>query len=333
MAENPPGRRRNGDSKQALKYIALIAALVTLLMSSAPARAYVLTNRDTRPQPERVAYAEPDTAGYTFLEKTGHMEFYYREDRDVFLIIDTRNGYSWKTGLDTPFNQDTDRAVSDADTPEEKALAAVPKEDRLNATYIAFANSLLTVELYDDAFNLNLTSSASHEGAESALERVGDGQYRLSVNFTAIDLQITAYITLNDSGITGEVPDGAITGPGAANMASIILMPFLGASGGVVQLYDPVLGRYDQKIAKPMIPGYIFVPDGSGGLIRFKENSVEINKYVGSVYGVNPAEAMFYYDEEAYDVAAKEPLMPVFGVAHGDRQAAFAAWATDGAEH
>ncbi|MDR1703508.1 MAG: DUF5696 domain-containing protein, partial [Clostridiales bacterium] len=33
------------------------------------------------------------------------------------------------------------------------------------------------------------------------------------------------------------------------------------------------------------------------------------------------------------DVAAKEPLMPVFGAAHGDRQAAFAAWATDGAEH
>jgi hypothetical protein len=42
---------------------------------------------------------------------------------------------------------------------------------------------------------------------------------------------------------------------------------------------------------------------------------------------------MYYYNNDAHSVAKKEPLMPVFGIAHGDNQAAFAAWAEDGAEH
>jgi hypothetical protein len=323
------GYIRGGGMKRLIMILMIIIFIIPV-----PLNAHVLTNRDTRMPPDYIEYGPPDTDGYTYLESIGYLEFYFRDDRDVFLIVDTRNGYSWKTGLDAAFNQDIDRAVQDARTPEDRLAAAVPREERLNATYIALANSVLTVELYDAAFNISLMSSASRTGAESGLVKVDSGYYRLDVEFTGIDLQIKVHVFLSGTGITVEIYHDGITGEGADRVASVILMPFLGAAGGSQTVYDPVTGRYGTSgVRKPMIPGYFLVPDGSGGLIRFRENTVSIRRYVGRVFGVNYAETMFYYSNEAYTVAKKEPLMPVFGAAHGNRQAAFAAWANSGAEH
>jgi hypothetical protein len=311
----------------------LAIAAVLLIAAGFAFGLYIPTNRDTRLPPAPFRYVVQNDSEYTLLAAIGDLEFYYREDRDIFLVQDKRNGYSWKTGLDVPFNTDIDRAVAAAQTDEAKIAAALPKEDRLNSTYIGFANSLFTVEMYDDAFNTQLISSAAQRGSSSRLAALEPNHYRLDAEFPDMDLSVKVHVYLSAAGLNYRILDEEITGTGAEKMASIIITPFLGASGGVQQFYDPELKRYEQKEPKAVIPGYVFVPDGSGALIRFRDNTVSLQKYVGTVYGINPAETMYYYNNDAYSVAKKEPLMPVFGISHGNSQAAFAAWAEDGAEH
>jgi hypothetical protein len=283
--------------------------------------------------PPKAVFAPVKTDGYEFLGRFGNLAYYFRSDRDIILIEDLVNGYKWKTGLDAPFGQDLSRAIDGAKTLEEKIKVAEPREVRLNATYVGFANSLLTVEFYDDALNLSMIASAARQGTKSDLVKIAEDHYRLDVRYVNMDLTIRLHIRLSERGINYRIYDNEIEGKGAGNMASVIITPFLGAAGGVRQYFDPVKGDYGAEIPNPMTPGYAFVPDGSGALIRYNDNTVSINRYTGVVYGNNPAESMFYYDNTVYAVRKKEPLMPVFGVAIGRNQQGFAAWADEGAEH
>jgi len=293
---------------------------------------YIPTNRDTRLPPKQAVIEVKKSGGYELLGKLGNLSYYYRADRDIILIEDTVNGYSWKTGLDAPFGQDLDRAIDAALTTEEKIRAAEPREVRFNATYVGFGNSLLTVEFYDSAFNMSMISSASRRGARSEIVKIADDHFRLDVNFIDLDLKISLHMHLTDRRINYKVYDKEIKGEGADRLASIIITPFMGAAGGVRQYYNSALGEYGEEVPVPMTPGYALVPDGSGALIRYNDNTVSINRYTGKVYGDNPAEAMFYYDTTVYSVQKKEPLMPVFGAALGNNQQGFIAWADKGAE-
>jgi hypothetical protein len=313
--------------------------LAALLVLTAPVLAYVPTMRDTEMPEPMVEYeltALPaGEDGFTLLEETGGLQVYYRDDRDVFAVVDSRNGYTWKTGLDVPFNQDIDRAVNNADTPEEKLAAAVPKEENLNATFIGLANSVLSAEYYDDAHNISRTSSAARSGAESTLSKVSgeNGRYVLDVNFSEIDLRVKVHITVTADGLRYQIFDEELSGGGLEYLAALILTPFLGASGGEQSVYDPETDMYGPPQRKPVIPGYVMVPDGPGALMRFQDNAVSFNQYVGKVYGPNLADTPFHVSEELETIPAKDPLAPVFGIAHGDRQAAFVFWADDGAEY
>jgi hypothetical protein len=283
--------------------------------------------------PQRAVFEVIKTDGYEFLGRFGNFAYYYRSDRDIIIIEDIINGYTWKTGLDAPFSQDVNRAVDEAKTLEEKIKAAEPREVRLNATYTGFANSLLTVEFYDDALNTSMIASAARQGAKSELVKISGDHFRLDVRYNNMDLTIRLHIHLSDRGINYRIYDNEIEGKGADRMASVIITPFMGAAGGVRQYFDPKTGDYGAEIPNPMTPGYAFVPDGCGALIRYYDNTVSISRYNGIVYGNNPAESMFYYDYSAYIVRNKEPLMPVFGVALGHNQQGFAAWADEGGEH
>jgi hypothetical protein len=314
------------------KSIIFPAVILVLSFSAFAFDAYFPTNRDTRMPPPRASLEAIKTDGYELLGQFGNLVYYYRSDRNIILVEDPINGYAWKTGLDAPFGQDLDRAIDAAQTTEEKIKAAEPREVRLNATYVALANSLITVEFYDSAFNMNMISSAARRGSSSELVKITEDHWRLDARFIDMDLTIRLHIHLSDRGINYRIYDHEIEGTGADRMAAIIITPFLGAAGGVRQYYDSATGEYGEEIPNPMTPGYAFVPDGSGALIRYNDNTVSINRYVGKVYGDNPAESMFYYDNTVYAVRKKEPLMPVFGVAIGHNQQGFVAWADDGGE-
>lgn len=295
---------------------------------------YLPTGRDTGLPPDKVTYDLVNLDSYEFLYETDYVTYYYREDRDIFAIVDKRNGYVWKTGADIAFSADISDAMSAAKTEEELLAAAEPKEKSLNSTYIAIANSLITVEYYESDTIKNI-SSASKDKVTSALYMLNGNPAtrRLDVSFEEIDLQVRVYVTLLEDSIRYEIPYDEITGAGKNVMASILLTPFLGASGGEAQYYDPKTGEYGEAVKKYMVPGYVFVPDGCGALIRFSDNEAAFTEYIGDVYGSDLSTETYYYSNLNDVVPLKNPVMPVFGIAHGDSQAAFVAYAESGAEY
>lgn len=326
------GNRKNRKKNGFIAAFALIGALLGI--STTVYAAYLPTNRDTKLPPEAVTYDITNLDKYEQIYETEKVRFYYREDRDIFAIEDKRNGYVWKTGADLAFSSEIKDNMDAATTEEEMIAAAEPKEKSLNTTYIGIANSLITVEYYESE-TIKSISSASKEGAASKLYTLNDNPAtrRLDVSFDSLDLQIKVYITLLEDSIRYEIPYEEITGSGKNIMASILLTPFLGASGGQAAFYNPETGDYGDTENRYMKPGYVFVPDGSGGLIRFTDNAASFTEYIGDVYGSDLSTDTYYYSYLNDVVPLKNPVMPVFGIAHGNSQAAFVAYAESGAEY
>ena len=296
--------------------------------------AYLTTNRDTKLPPDKVSYDIVNVDEYELLHETGTLEYYFREDRDVIAIKDKRSGYTWKTGLDIPFGADINDQILEAETKEEAEKLAIPQEEGMNTTYTGISNSILTVEYYEEG-TIKYMSSASRQLVESQLVTLNDNPAtrRLDVNFQNIELKVKVHITLGQDSITYEIKDEDITGKGKSSLAAINITPFLGASGGKTKYYNPETEMYDIIEDKYMIPGYIFVPDGSGALIRFQDNNASFSMYYGDVYGADPSQNTYYATSLSDAIPLKDPVIPVFGVAHGDKQAAFVAYADSGAEY
>lgn len=304
-----------------------------LLALPALSEGYTPTNRDSRYETTRMEVREVPLDDYTPLYETASAAYYYREDRDIIAVFDKASGYTWKTGLDAGFPADIKDAVKKAANDEDKIRVAEPLEANLNARYIGIANSLLSVEYYE-AETVKYLSSASREGATSTLSpRGAPGQFVLSAQFTEIDLAVQVEIDLLEKGIRYRIPFVGLQGTGFSRLAALWITPFLGASGGEAQRFDIEQMDYAEARKKEALPGYVLVPDGSGALIRFRDNSVPFKEYIGDVYGPDLATATYYYSSLTDAVNIKEPGLPVFGIAHGHEQAAFVAFGSSGAEH
>lgn len=321
-----------------MKKQVLVLLLVFLVMGAASfayvKAAYLATSRDTKLPPDKVTYDIVKVDEFEKIYETDTLIYYYREDRDVIAIQDKRSGYTWKTGLDIPFGADINQMVMDAETKEEAKELAVPMEEGMNSTYTAISNSILTVE-YNEEGTIKNISSAAKDMVESQLVTLNDNPAtrRLDVDFQNIEVEVKVYITFDEDSIHYEIKKEDITGKGIGTVIAFDLTPFLGGSGGKTKYYNPATEMYDIIEDKYMIPGYIFVPDGSGGLIRFQDNSASFSMYYGDVYGEDPAQNTYYGETLTDALPLKDPVMPVFGVAHGNGQGAFVAYADSGAEY
>ncbi|MBQ9122453.1 MAG: hypothetical protein IJY10_03060 [Lachnospiraceae bacterium] len=327
--------------KQLKNYMKKLMAMVlagTMLAAPLSADAYIPTNRDTKVAPEKAQYTQEDFEGFTLLKETGTVRFYYRDDRDIFAIEDKQTGYVIKTGADLPFSGDIKDAVKKmkkdkSATTEDILAVAEPYADDLNTTYVGIANSLITVEYYESD-KIKYISSASEEGVSSTLSEVDKaaGKYVLDIKFEELDLQMKVYITLEETSLSYHIPAGEIQGTGRAKMAAVDITPFMGASGGRMNVLNPETLDWEE-VDNYRTPGYVLVPDGSGSLIRFVDNTAVFNQYVGDVYGKDSATETYQDFMYKDDVPVSDPVMPVFGIAHGDGQMAFVAWAEEGAEY
>jgi len=317
--------------KNFLLIVTFIAGIISFGYVQA---AFLPTNRDTKLPPDKVTYDIVNVDEFELLYESDTLAYYYREDRDVFAIEDKRTGYTWKSGLDIPFGADINDQIMEAETKEEAEKLAIPLEEGMNTTYTGISNSILTAEYFEEETIKNI-SSASRDMVESQLVTLNDNPAtrRLDVDFQNIELEVKVYITFEEDSISYEIKDEDVTGKGRSSLVALDITPFLGASGGKTKYYNPETEMYDIIEDKYMIPGYIFVPDGSGSLIRFKDNSASFSMYYGDVYGVDPAQNTYHNSTLTDAIPLKDPVMPVFGVTHGDGQAAFVAYADSGSEY
>lgn len=132
-----------------------------------------------------------------------------------------------------------------------------------------------------------------------------DNGYELVVNYGISGISLTIRVYLDDDYLRVEVPASEISEGTAYPLRSVKVFPFLGAVYG------------------DSIPGYVFVPDGSGALIRYKEIGAVSDIYEFPYYGVDAGITR----TEAVDTNFN---YPVSGMILGIRQHGFAQIVEDG---
>lgn len=109
-----------------------------------------------------------------------------------------------------------------------------------------------------------------------------------------IDIEFKYTLTLTDTGIDLKLPNDSIQEKGDCQLISITFFQYLGSVFGST------------------VPGYVFVPSGNGGLIRFANNPAINAIYSQSYYGTDA--------NRNKDTEEGVLSLPIYGVTHGVEQ-------------
>ncbi|NUM46185.1 MAG: hypothetical protein HUU38_15900 [Anaerolineales bacterium] len=184
-------------------------------------------------------------------------------------------------------------------------------DDRLNKTWTAFAQSGISIDYLD-------SKAASERVSLSNSEPVIDFRptaqgFEASVTFPAPSITILVRVTLEPEGVRVEVPFDSIEEKDPEfKLGLMYVYPFFGATRG------------------DSIPGYMFLPDGSGTLIRFTAETKAANMFYGRYYGKD----LGMIAELPWDPLVNRPFnlsIPVIGMVHGEKENAYIAIVEKGA--
>lgn len=184
--------------------------------------------------------------------------------------------------------------------------------ENLNDTWGSFAQSVVSISYMDETGAIKQIG-AGHKNADCEFDYFDNG-FTCEVDFgRKVDISLTAKVTLEEDHITFSVDDSTIVEDGDNFISSIYFLPFLGST------------EEDQT------DGYLFVPDGSGALLRYQNAAKYLKTYSGRVYGVDYAIDTL---NELNDLASNRPVeflksentvtMPVYGLTLGvNKEAVF----------
>ena len=167
---------------------------------------------------------------------------------------------------------------------------------QLNQTWQHFVDSAITIDVIDRNGNASRESITTNNSTV-AINKTTEG-FVAAITFgqSAIELQLS--VKLEGRDVVVHVPQEQIREQENARLASIQIYPFLGAT------------KEDQ------VPGYMFIPDGAGALIRYGSDQVRMESpYRASIYGDNLGinnVASISTVNRAFNAT-----MPVFGMVHG----------------
>jgi len=192
-------------------------------------------------------------------------------------------------------------------------LDETTEDDRLNRTWTAFARSGISMDYLD---RKAISKRASITNAEHTLEFTPDAQgFAAAVTFTDASITIGVRVRLEADGVQVEVPFESIREADPDFKLGLLhVYPFLGAT------------------KEASVPGYMFIPDGSGSLIRFGATTKAKNMFYGRYYGAD----LGMISTLPWDPTINRPhkmSIPVLGMAHGEGQNAFIAVVEQGAAY
>lgn len=189
-------------------------------------------------------------------------------------------------------------------------LDATTSDDKLNKTWTAFATSGLSIDYLDKKA---IDKRASLSNTEHTTEfRPIDKGFRATVTFTDVGISLSLTVVLEESGVRVDVPAASIVQSNPDFKLGVLhLFPFFAAT------------REDT------IPGYMFIPDGSGSLIRFAATTKAKNIFYGRYYGRDLGMVgTFPWDpfvRPAYDIQ-----LPVVGMVHEEKKNGYIAIVENG---
>ena len=185
--------------------------------------------------------------------------------------------------------------------------------DRLNKTWTAFASSGISIDYLDEktaSERLSITNS------EPVIQFNPTGQgFEATITFPDPSISLLLRVMLEDAGVSVEIPFDTIQESDPAyKLGQVYVYPFLGYTRDAVT------------------PGYMFIPDGSGSLIRFAETTKATNMYYGRYYGADLGMLV----ELPYDRTVNRAMpisVPVYGMVHGEKENGYSAIVEKGASY
>ena len=234
-------------------------------------QAFFQSNRFTMPEPASADV--PDTAvgpDFRQIGDNGSLVLYMNMKTYAIQVQNKATGYVWSS------------------VPSEQAM----QREELNDDWKNAMLSPFILEYFNkDDEALTSSSFLSLKGKATAAKPVPNG---MEVTYELPDpgIKLTVRTALDDTGLVVTLPNDSIEEHGDGRLASIQLYPFLGS------------------VHKADVPGYLFIPDGSGALIRFSDRQMRFDEpYVGTIYGGDVTTSGFDWSNRV--------SYPVFGIVHG----------------
>ncbi len=249
------------------------------------------TNKYTQQETDmRVAVNEfIDESEYLYLghNMKNNLKLYVNQDDLSFLVLDQNTNYIWSSKVDTKYLQDPNSPLhEDGDIGASLFMLRRVKSPLVVSYFIG--DSKRDEGLFDSA-------GSSFTYQELNGDEIG---FSATIRFATSKISLKLVVYLDDNGLNIEVPQDSITEGENMKLSNISLYEYFGAT------------------KNNRIPGYVFVPDGIGALIRFdKDFFGPFNK---RFYGSDFARAQSSIDEQ--------PLFAnLYGMVHGIDQNGFIA--------
>ena len=187
------------------------------------------------------------------------------------------------------------------------------EDDRLNKTWTAFAQSGISID-YLDPKATDVRNSITNAETNIAFSSNEDG-FSATVTFVEPSITLQLIVTLEDDGVRVEVPADSIREENPDfRLGLLYVYPFFGATRGAD------------------VPGYMFIPDGSGTLIQFAAETKAQNMFYGRYYGTD----LGMISTLPWDALVNRPYklgIPVIGMVHGEKENGYLAVVEKGASY
>ncbi|MGO4369724.1 DUF5696 domain-containing protein [Paenibacillus sp. MCAF20] len=272
-----------------LTTIALLALVIIVLSvvlqgeDLTPAKAMELAGIETHQSETAELYTgtpwKPETGADGYAEALSNEKFtlYVDPANTQIALVDNRTGYRWRSN------------------PSEEELAAETVKGVLLANLKSpFVLTYVRTQGKDQTIREML--NANDPKMVKELIRTDKG-LQVSYSFPDKKLGVSFQYELTDKGLQVRIPTKGIKEEGDFKMFSLDLLPYFGAAAAGED-------------------GYIFIPDGPGGLIRFESERPGVSRgYIHQVYGLeltntgNWSRSGEWRENIAY---------PVFGMKRGD---------------
>ncbi len=194
------------------------------------------------------------------------------------------------------------------------------KPDNMNSTWASMGNSIAAISYYDKTGN-EKSMGIGHSDAKVSMKKSGS-KLLFDVNIEPLSISFTFEMEMSSDSLVFTFSHNSLKEDGDYTISSLYFLPFLGTTQG------------------NEIPGYMFVPDGNGALIRFSSISSYLKGFekrvYGSDFGIESTEVLNNLRSiRLNEFLTDEPtvLMPVFGMVHGTKQHAFFAQIKSGEEY
>ncbi|MBS4223619.1 DUF5696 domain-containing protein [Lederbergia citrea] len=186
-----------------------------------------------------------------------------------------------------------------------------PENYRLNKTWEQIVQSAVTID-YTDRQGKHRTESILTNDSNPTVKIIDNG-FSANVFMAQAKLNFQLDVQLEGNELVVSIPQEKMKEDKRNKLVSMQLYPFLGA-----------MNEND-------IPGYMFIPDGSGALIRYEKSTkaAGASPFIGAIFGLD--EGIKNKIKTSKDVVPVQQIkMPVFGAVHGVKQNGFVAIVEEG---